>query len=212
MAVITECEAEYPVASRFETRQGFSAVVEYEPEVGPWNDPRDWSNASVMVCGHRDYSLGDEQVQEGAADGYGSVRNWLIATFDADRDTISPLYLYDHSGISMSVGSPNRMWLDDAGWDTSMVGFAFTTPATREETGVTLENAQEAIRQEVATYDAFLRGEVYGYRVLDRDGETVECCGGFVGDQEGAEADAKAELTFHADQAVALATREAVGL
>ena len=89
---------------------------------------------------------------------------------------------------------------------------SFTTPATRKETGVTLENAQEAIRGEVSTYDAFLRGEVYGYRVLDRDGETVECCGGFVGDQEGAEADAKAELTFHADQAVALATREAVGL
>lgn len=73
-----------------------------------------------------------------------------------------PLYLYDHSGITMSTGSFS------CPWDSGQVGFIYVSKKkAREEYGPltkkNLERVYTYLRGEVETYDQYLRGDVYGF-------------------------------------------------
>lgn len=95
-----------------------------------------------------------------------------------------PLYLYDHSGITM-----NTTGFSDA-WDTSNMGCICMTKKQYKEAGFDEAEwpakAYEIMKQDVETYDQFLTGEVYGYQVFekDEDGNWIEgddFCWGFFG-------------------------------
>lgn len=93
---------------------------------------------------------------------------------------IEPLYLMDHSGISMST-SPYS-----CPWDSGQVGFAVITHEEiiqefGEVTKDTLTQAKANIEGEVSDYDLYLTGEVYYYQYHE-DGELVSSCGGLCGD------------------------------
>jgi hypothetical protein len=165
-----------------------------------------------MLCWHRNYSLGDKH-------SYGDIHDVLydlceqhnldtsICEYRADENTarqrdrrimedlkdhvcIKFLYLYDHSGITIS--------LDDFRdpWDSGIVGVIYMDKET------TLENfpnadedtwyviAEEHIRDEVREYDQWITGDIYGY-LLEKvticeccgkeDRETIDSMGGFYG-------------------------------
>lgn len=100
-----------------------------------------------------------------------------------------PLYLYDHSGITMNTGEFSCRW------DSGQVGYIYTDKNTilevkgrmKSDKGnyiqITDRNWKEAAYQwlesEVETYDMFITGEVYGY--IDTNLETGEedSCWGF---------------------------------
>lgn len=141
--------------------------------------PREWDNVSHMLCWHTRYNLGDEQWSHN-----GSVD--LDAVVDYIRDKYEPtiirgLYLYDHSGLSISMSqSP----FDPGGWDTSFVGLIFDTAEGRDLLGTPTDNMEEIIEAELDTYDKYLRGDVYGYVVEDADGLFVDSCWGFYSDAD----------------------------
>jgi hypothetical protein len=64
-----------------------------------------------------------------------------------------------------------------------------TLEAVRTEFGVKRvtkvlrERAEDILRAEIVSYDAYLGGRVYGY-VIEQDGEEIDACWGFVGDYE----------------------------
>jgi hypothetical protein len=106
-----------------------------------------------------------------------------------------PLYLYDHSGITMSTGAFS------CPWDSGQVGFIYVSlvkvrnevsqPGAEWDTEFTRhDGVKETLRQyaervltiEVETYDQYLTGQVYGYVVEDEDGEHLDSCGGFYDD------------------------------
>lgn len=112
---------------------------------------------------------------------------------------IMPLFVYEHSGITMSVGgrldtgednlvSRGRFNGDGAGWDTSAVGMIFDTTESREACGwvdggehiLTDEQIVTSLEEEVRYYAAYLEGQVYGYDIIGPDGETIGGCGGFL--------------------------------
>ena len=114
---------------------------------------------------------------------------------------IIPLYLYDHSGISMSAGSNGTSFnrrghnaFDPGGWDTSSVGFIFCTHEdVKREYGVgpdkegvePVERAERYLRGEVKIYSQYLEGSVYWYQIEPTDANKgIDCddsCGGFYG-------------------------------
>lgn len=103
---------------------------------------------------------------------------------------VLPLFLLDHSGLSMRAGEAfgsfdrrNRFVGDGAGWDTSSVGVIFDTNESREMVGTDPEHVEEVLRAEVDEYDSYLRGEIYWWAVEDEDGETLESCGGYLGNE-----------------------------
>jgi hypothetical protein len=46
---------------------------------------------------------------------------------------------------------------------------------------ITTENALKAMHAEIEMYGAYLAGEVYGYEVVDSNGNELDSCWGFYG-------------------------------
>lgn len=194
-----------------ETYEHEGMTIEIYPDEGPVEDPRDWENLGIMVCWHPDYYFGDFQFTN--PEGRGAVRNRfhqddfnsmeMLARYlgIVDRAVcILPLTIYDHSGVTMYVGGKYDYPFDSAGWDTTHVGFIYTTPEKIEEMGIPEDKIEEALRQEVKTYAAWLEGDVVGYVVKDSEGEIVDGCWGYVGNYEFCKSEAEDAAKFHAHE------------
>lgn len=101
-----------------------------------------------------------------------------------------PLWLYDHSGISMSTGSFIGR-AQHAEWDSGRVGFIYVTKdAVRKEFGwkkltkARIRQIEKYLAGEVETYDQYLQGDVYEYAITDDEGNCLDSCGGFYGDED----------------------------
>ena len=94
---------------------------------------------------------------------------------------VLPVYLLDHSGLAMSTTDFNDRW------DSGQVGIIFVSnEKIKEEYEVDFIEpvlrlqVEERLKEEVAEYDAYLRGECYCFELYE-DGELVHSCGGFTG-------------------------------
>lgn len=94
---------------------------------------------------------------------------------------VLPVYLYDHSGLAMSTTDFNDRW------DSGQVGIIFVSNEKIKEEyevgyiePVLRLQVEERLKEEVAEYDAYLRGECYCYELYE-DGELLDSCGGFTG-------------------------------
>jgi hypothetical protein len=137
------------------------------------SSPRDNDNLGEMVCWHSRYSLGDRQPNEDPVEYQKSI---------PDGSIVLPLYLYDHSGITMSTKSFG------CEWDSGQVGFIVATPKKlRAEYDAEWNKpevrakAEEALRAEVSQYDEFITGNYWGFEKLDKNGEVADACWGFSG-------------------------------
>lgn len=148
--------------------------------------PRNWDNLSQMVCFHKRYKLGDDHSYDCE-----DFNNWsdLQARIGEDNDlaVILPLYLLDHSGITISTKPFS------CPWDSGQVGFVFVTKQKMRENWNLVPDAEvtafigQAIKTliaEVETYDQYLRGDVFGYVHKDANGKHLDSCWGFFGDIE----------------------------
>jgi len=128
--------------------------------------PRDWDNVGTMACWHRRYTLGDEQPGE-------DPDVWRDS-LDRD-DIVLPLYLYDHSGISMNTTGYA------CPWDSGQVGWIYCSEATGIEECGGIGQTANYLKCEVKTYSEYLEGSVYGFRLVDDGGEELDSCWGFYG-------------------------------
>jgi len=169
-------------------------------------DPRaENDNATTMVCHHGRYSLGDKHDHGNSPivainsvieslTGENPDCDTFADVYDALNDSpcfYRMLYLYDHSGITIST-SPFS-----CPWDSGTVGFVFISYADAKKNfnwsdesfvpnDEQLKLVHELIEAEVAEYDNYLRGECYGYKVYESENENEneleEACWGFLGD------------------------------
>lgn len=137
--------------------------------------PREMDCAlGIMVCFHSRHSLGDEtDLKSSMFDGWAELAEHLEEEEGATH--ILPLYLMDHSGLSMSTGPFS------CGWDSGQVGFIYTTEAKMKEFGVASEDVEACLKAEVKIYSQYLEGDVWGYQIETEDGEVVDSCWGFYG-------------------------------
>lgn len=146
------------------------------------DSPREWDNLGTMVCFHNRYDLGDKHSYD--ADDYSGWEEMKKAILEEEgRGTvILPLYLYDHSGVTMRT-SPFG-----CRWDSGQVGFILTNKKTiigefggKIVTKKLRERVEGILEGEVETYSQYLEGEVYGFQIVDEDDEVVDSCYGFYG-------------------------------
>jgi hypothetical protein len=148
--------------------------IEIFPDDSPYS-PREDDNLGTMVCFHSRYNLGDKHdfsVEE--------ARKMM----QARQILVLPLYLYDHSGITMNTTGFS------CPWDSGMVGFIYVEKSkVREEYGwkrITQKRKETILgylKGEVQIYDQYLTGDVYGYRITDTtNDEEVDSCWGYYGD------------------------------
>ena len=145
--------------------------------------PREWDNMGVMVCFHNRYNLGDRDHGYSKED----FDNWdeleKIIWDDEDPIVVLPLYLYDHSGITIKT-SPFS-----SSWDSGKVGYIFARKKDVKKmllietiVGAAEKRVTDILNGEIETYDQYLRGDVYGFIIEDRKGNDIDSCGGFYGD------------------------------
>ena len=165
------------------------------------NDPRNFEKDTKMICFHPRSKLGDENkfrdiedfwesLLEKFAPGYTLREGEEISTNEIKQlllphIEILPLWLYDHSGISMSCGTRSYPYNDP--WDSGQVGYIYIEkakvfsmyPNATEENWITL--ADQLMISEVKVYDQYLTGDCWGYEIFDEDFEEVDGCYGFYG-------------------------------
>ena len=161
-------------------------TLKIEHDIDPQNPRTDFDNCGKMVCFHGRYTLGDEHaIDFRAFDGWEDMRAHLIKADEAA--VILPLYLFDHSGITMAT-SPFG-----CRWDSGQVGFIYMDRETllkeapgqpKRLTPKAKAWAMQYLQSEVRVYDKYLTGDVYGYVVENEAGETVESCWGFFGEED----------------------------
>lgn len=142
--------------------------------------PREWDNLGKMICFHRRYNLGDKH--EFISSDYSSWEDMERAISNQGYVAILPIYMYDHSGITISTNSFS------CPWDSGQIGFICTTKEKIREaynvkriTKNILEKVEKTLKGEVELYDFYLCGDVYGFRTFE-DGEETDSCFGFYGD------------------------------
>ena len=139
-------------------------------------DPREWDNLGTMVCWHRRYKLGDEQPRQDSQEYIDNLPPHISL----------PLYLYDHSGITMRTSAFSCQW------DSGQVGFIYV-PITKVKaeygwkvlTAKRRAQIEQYLRNEVETYDHYLTGNVFGFELEKQvagEWEPEDSCYGFFGD------------------------------
>jgi len=160
-------------------------VQDTDPE-----SPRTWDNLGTMVCFHKRYELGDKtDYRTEDYDSWEELKEGIIK--NEGEVVILPLYLYDHSGITIST-SPFG-----CNWDSGQIGWVFIDEKqlqyiTGDSSGHNETNLEEIIDSDVKTYDQYITGEVYRYTIYEIETcslghehkNYVEGCGGYFGEEE----------------------------
>lgn len=153
--------------------------------------PRQWDNLGHMACFHRHYALGDNyQDRPDHCNDPDNFQEWVKEQGD-EIAIILPLYLYDHSGITMWTQDGIRRYHQHYAWDGGQVGWIYVLKSdiraafnVKRISKKNLEHARQLLISEVQTYDKFLIGDVYGYKVFQEDEETDLSCWGFFGESD----------------------------
>lgn len=169
---------------------GFTVKIMYDDDP---ISPLEWDGNPHIAFFHRrydyrhgigkDFSLTDPQ----------SYHDWK-----RDNPVIAvPLYMLDHSGLrfhSRSFGDP---------WDSGQVGEVFIPCSEiRKEWGwkrITKSRRAQIVEGLIAfvkELDQYVSGDVYGYDVLDSNGESLDSCWGFYG-LESVEEQARSAVEFY---------------
>jgi len=135
--------------------------------------PREWDNLGTMACFHRRYNLGDQNFFKTPQD---------LTKWSKRKDVIAlPLFLYDHSGITMNTTGFS------CPWDSGQVGWIYVDrEKVRKEwkrkriSQKLLKKIIEILRAEVGIYDSYIKGNVFGYEIVEENGvDSVDSCWGY---------------------------------
>lgn len=159
--------------------------LKIEHDDDPMNPRTEWDNLGTMICFHNGYNLGDKT--DYRSSDYQSWEELKAAIIENEGEVIIlPLYLYDHSGITIST-SPFS-----CRWDSGQIGYIFVSKDKIKKEGMDETKVEEYLKGEVTTYDQYLTGDIYRYTIYEIEtcslGHThknvVECCGNFFGEEE----------------------------
>ncbi len=128
-----------------ETYREFKIEISQDEQAENPREGRD--HVGKMVCFHNKYNLGDKH-------------NFSSEEYEAMANNKSyivlPLYLFDHSGITMSTAPFSCQWDSGrVGWIQCKKGFE----------NLTDENIEKILESEVEEYDKFLTGDVWGFNI-----------------------------------------------
>ena len=162
-------------------KMGNNTIDIVHDDISDSNPLKEWDNMGKMVCFHRNYNLGhDTDYRQSNFDSWDELEAAIIK--DHNPVVILPLYLYDHSGITIATAPFS------CGWDSGQVGFIYADRKSvlenycvKKITKKIKERATELLIGEVKVYDQYLTGDVYGWQLKDEEGNVKDSCWGYFG-------------------------------
>ena len=168
-------------------------TIKIEPDEDAQNPRTDRDNLGKIICFHKQYELGDKHnYRSDDFTDWEELRKQLVKD---GAVVIAPLYLYDHSGLRIKIGSfQGLLPQGHAEFDSGQVGFivAFAKdiktefPNVKKISQKIKDHVGVILEQEVSTYDQYLSGDVWGYRIENDKVDQIEdivdwSCWGFYG-------------------------------
>jgi len=165
--------------------EGFTIEIHADEDA---ESPRDNDyNLGKVFCFHNRYNLGDKNDYDSS-----QFLSWDELKKAIEKDfspvVILPVYMMDHSGLSISTDPTIFQACDPQRWDWGQIGFAFVSreDALREHNAKKLspkikEESERILQCEIDEWGKYISGEVYGYVVKDKDGEEALSYWGFIG-------------------------------
>lgn len=150
------------------TKNNYTLSLIYDQH--PLNPRTEFYHLGTMACYHSRYNLGDkhdltiEEAQEIEQD----TENYITL----------PLYLYDHSEITMATVPFG------CSWDSGKVGIIFVSMsklASEQLSALSTPEIRKYLQNEVEEYDKYLTGDCWGYQISDNKNNCVDSCFGFYG-------------------------------
>lgn len=130
----------------------------------------DMDNIGKIVSVSRRYNLSDDDAVD--PDGFNSLDEISSFLESEGYDVILPVYIFDHGGITIST-TPFS-----CGWDSGQLGFIYANvedcQEINDEDYFTEDDVIKILEGEIETYDTYLRGEIYGFRVVKLT--RCKCC------------------------------------
>jgi hypothetical protein len=151
------------------------------------SDPREDDNLTKMVCFHPRYPLGDDHdFKKDDFNSWAEMEKYITGV--EKPIIIKTLYYYDHGGITIGTKPFG------CHWDSGVLGFVYIRKEdVRNEFSIKrcgqnmVERCNVLLNGEVDTYDRYVQGLIYGFRVFKvTDGveEELESCWGFYDEDE----------------------------
>lgn len=146
------------------------------------DSPREWDNLGTIYSNNRNYNLDNHDIDE-LLDEDGELNEKELSKYFIWL----PVYAYEHSGITVSTG---HGYPYNDRWDSGLFGIiAVSKERVRKEYGwkkITEERRkriEKYLDGEIEVLDMYFTGEVYGFVSEDEDGEQIDSCWGFYGDE-----------------------------
>jgi len=146
----------------YEGKEYFYEVVEAE-----WvENPRQYADASYFYMSHRNYDFGDNiSLDTSDCSSWEDVKEIIEKEYNVFA--ILPVYMYDHSGITINTTGYS------CGWDSGQIGWIWMTKEQAMEYGYkTKKEAELFLETEIATLDKYLTGDVYEIRMRSKKDPT----------------------------------------
>lgn len=158
--------------------KGMSIKIYYDTDA---DSPASWGNEDYFLCADyrhlytRDTPLSADECRDAMLDNKAFLKGYYIF----------PVSIYDHSGIALSLGTSH-------GWDYSNY-CAFICVKREKGWSWAKRQAEKRASNLVDTWNEYLSGEVYGFVSEDEEGEMIDSCWGFYGEDGIKEAIAEAK-------------------
>lgn len=165
------------------------------------NPIKEWDMLGEWICWHKHYDMGNtkrftrpDQNKE------------LIAYAKKTGSILIPLYMYDHSGQVLSFS--NTEYPFNYRWDAGQLGYVLIDREKIMSEFIHVskicstkmrKRARQIVEGELKTYNQYLAGEVYGYKI---DGTHEHSVWGFYGMEDAIE-EAKKAVDYIVDNKVA---------
>ena len=151
--------------------------------------PREDDNLGTMLCFHKRSSFGSKLEVELSRDlkkndfaSWNEVEKHIISKFDVA--IILPIYMYEHGSVALSTIPFNDRW------DSGQVGYIFISKekvkkeySCKRISKQLKERISGYLKSEIETYNLYLNGDIFFYRIEDKEGKEIDSLGGIYGGQ-----------------------------
>jgi len=155
--------------------------------------PREWDNLGTIAYKHRNYKLGEEQIEDPIE--WLENKMGIEPSYEYNQERLEQLenkffeeyighevYAYEHSDIRLNTRGFS------CPWDSGKVGYIYVDKETvREEFGKKRisnklrKQVLDILDGEIKLFSTYLSEGAYGFIIEDENGESVDSCYGFIG-------------------------------
>lgn len=155
--------------------KGYNIVTSYDEDCA---SPREWDTLGNFYSNRRSYNPDNLTIMD-----LGETEEERHKNLK-ENYLFYPVSFYEHSGIS--IGAMQFGMLSDLnnwGWDSGLFGFYAVRKDNKEVQSMSVEEIKKVLLNEIKIFNDYLNGQCFGYEIQNWDGDVVDSCFGYIGEE-----------------------------